>query len=117
MRLINLTPHPISVCGMTVEPSGVVARVTEQVTPVGTIVVEGVEIPLVARALGQVENLPEPQPDTLYIVSSMVASAAWQMGRIDVAAPGDFIRDEAGRIVGAASLIVSPDYRRKPGGA
>ena len=110
MRLINLTPHPITVCGITVEPSGVVARVAEDVARVGEIVVEGVAIPLVARALGQVENRPEPQPDTLYIVSSMVASASWQMGRTDVAAPGDFIRDEAGRIIGATSLIVAPEY-------
>jgi hypothetical protein len=110
VNLMNLTPHPITVCGITIPPSGIVARVTETVTPVGALEYEGVHIPLVTRTLGPVTDLPEPQPDTIYIVSSMVASAAWAMGRRDVAAPGDLVRDEAGRVIGAASLIVAPDY-------
>ena len=47
---------------------------------------------------GNVIDMPEPEWLTLYIVSRVVATQL--MDRTDVLVPGDFIRDEAGNIVG-----------------
>ena len=112
MNLVNLTPHAVTLITpegeITIPPSGTLARVAEVTTPRGTIAVDGVNIPVVAKRFGQIENLPEPQPDTLFIVSALVAQAAWAAGRTDVACPGDPVRNDAGQVVGARSLCVAP---------
>ncbi|MBA2682435.1 MAG: hypothetical protein H0U76_29085, partial [Ktedonobacteraceae bacterium] len=36
---------------------------------------------------GDIQNLPEPAPDTLYVVSMPVAQRAAQLGRADVVSP------------------------------
>ena len=36
---------------------------------------------------GEIENLPEPEEGTIYIVSAMVLAAAKEKGRTDVVAP------------------------------
>ena len=112
MNLVNLTPHVVTLVTpegeLTIPPSGTLARVAEVATPRGVITVDGVEIPIVAKRFGQIENLPEPQPDTIFIVSALVAQAAWSMGRTDVACPGDPVRNDAGQVIGARSLCVAP---------
>ena len=40
---------------------------------------------------GKIENLPEPEEGTIYIVSAMVLAAAKEKGRTDVVHPG-FVR-------------------------
>lgn len=55
-----------------------------------------------AARLGQVENLPAPQPWVAYIVSRVVAEAA--RGRDDLFIVDDAVRDGEGRIVGARAL-------------
>jgi len=107
-RLVNLTPHAVTIAGLVVPPSGTVARVAEEVTACGTITIEGVEIPLIAKRFGRIENLPEPQPGVILITSALVAQAAWAEGRNDVVCPGEPIRDDQGRVVGAAALCVAP---------
>ena len=107
MRLVNLTPHPVTIASLTIPPSGIVARVNEHVTPVGSLTVDGHEIPLVAKSFGEIVGLPEREDDVLYITSALVAQAAWAMGRTDVVHPGDLVRDAEGRVVGAASLCVA----------
>jgi len=109
MRIINLTPHAITVrleSGDRVfEPSGQVARVAVTATPVGEV--DG--IPVVAQAYGEIEDLPAPEPDTLYLVSAIVLAAAKEAGRRDVIAPDTSpqgaIRDEAGRIVAVRRFV------------
>ena len=108
MRLVNLTPHPVMICGFTIPPSGIVARVEESATPVGSITVDGHEIPLVAKRFGAIVGLPEREEGVLYIASALVAQAAWAVGRTDVVHPGDLVRDAEGRVIGAASLCVAP---------
>lgn len=78
MNYVNLTPHPIKLNdGRVFEPSGKVARVSNEFTEWDENCVCGV-------IYGDIENLPEPQPDTLYIVSQMV----WNVcDRDDVVAP------------------------------
>jgi len=104
MELINLTPHEIKIVGedgevkAVIPPSGKVARVKTKQTVVGFVD----DIPIVKTTFGDVEGLPEPQPNTVYIVSSLVAQAI--KGRDDIVAPdtspNGVVRDNEGRIVG-----------------
>lgn len=106
MDLVNLTPHEINIITpegeIKIQPSGVVARVSVTRETVGEITVDGKTIPIYKNKFGQVENLPDPAPETIYIVSSIVAQAV--PDRTDVMVPDDPVRDEAGRIIGAKGL-------------
>jgi hypothetical protein len=105
MNLVNLTPHEITIMGegwkLSIPASGTVARCAERKTPVGVIYCDGVEIPIIRISFGEVTNLPEPKEDTIYIVSSIVASAA---KRDDVLVVADLVRNDQGQIVGARKL-------------
>lgn len=110
-RLVNLTPHPIVVRaeGQTdiVFPSEGVARCkvsTEIAFALGVSEIEtGVAIPVARNVFGVVEGLPDPQPETFFIVSFPVLQA--MVGkRTDLIGPdtspnGGAIRDEKGQIV------------------
>ncbi|MFC0903824.1 hypothetical protein ACFHWD_03850 [Clostridium sp. MT-14] len=61
-----------------------------------------VQIPINRTVFGDIENLPEPQPDTIFVVSSIVAQAA--QNRDDLFIPDDTVRDENGRIIGCRAL-------------
>lgn len=107
MQLVNLTPHAVAfvseegVTTLTVQPSGTVARVSCTTERTGVFHVDGVDIPVTATVFGEVENLPAPAEDTVYIVSSLVAS---RVNRDDVLVPNESVRDAAGRIIGCKSL-------------
>ena len=102
VKIINLTPHPITFpeAGVTVAPSGTVARVKEEI--ISTSSLNNSSILVATVATGKVIDLPDPQPGVIYIVSRPVALAV--IGRPDVFVPDDFIRDENGRIIGARRL-------------
>ena len=112
MKIINLTPHAITFYMenpeehtmselLTVQPSGQVARVTAK-----TVVIHeglpGLPIPVTATEYGEVEGLPAPEEDTIYIVSSIVAQRC--RDRDDVFIPNESVRDADGRIIGCLSL-------------
>jgi hypothetical protein len=113
-KLVNLTPHPITLFlkdGRVIFlPSEGVARVREVREDAGELELEdGITVPLCRKFLsGEVEGLPEPQEGTVYIVSLLAAQRAWELGRTDVVAPGDYVRDGEGRIIGITSLQVKP---------
>lgn len=102
MKVVNLTPHTINVIteqGMISYPaSGTIARVLATTEVRDTVM----GIPVTAVEYGQVEFLPDPQLDTIYLVSAMVLDRA--SGRKDVYAPDtspySAVRDDDGRIVG-----------------
>ena len=102
MKLVNLTPHEINFVTskgtITVEPSGEVARVSCKTEQVGIID----RIPVTGNVYGKVEGLPEPEENTLYIVSSLVAGRVPE--RADVCIPNEPVRNEKGQIVGCKSL-------------
>lgn len=116
MRLVNLTPHPIVICDrdgapqVTLPACPTPARCSTERVLVGTAEMEGLTVPLTKVRYGAVENLPEPESGTLYIVSAIAAAAAKSMGRTDVAIVDDTVRDAAGRIIGAKALsLLSSD--------
>lgn len=102
MKIINLTPHPLNLlvgAEMVEIPSAGLARCATTVDDVA--ILGGVRI--VQTHFGEVTGLPEPQDGTIYVVSAMVL-AALGGSRDDVFGPADYIRDEAGRVVGARAL-------------
>lgn len=104
ITFVNLTPHVVTFFDtagnviLTVEPSGQVARCSVTREQVGDI--NG--IPINKTQFGKVENLPEPQEGTIYIVSSLTAQAVPE--REDVFITDDAVRDEQGRIIGCRAL-------------
>lgn len=106
MKIINLTPHELNFVTpegeIKVPPSGVVARVSVTREKIGEIVLEGKTLPVYKSTFGNVEGLPDPEPDTIFVVSSIVAQAVPE--RSDIFIPDDSVRDENGRIIGARAL-------------
>lgn len=114
MNFINLTPHVLNVVDadgnqlFSVAPSGKSARVTTDQTVVGSVV--GVDI--VRTVFGDVDGLPDPQPDTVYIVSTLVLQAlkANDIQRDDVVAPdtspASVVRNADGQIIGVKRFQV-----------
>lgn len=104
MNIINLTPHDIVITnGPTFPPSGTVARVTVQQADAGNF--NG--IPVKTQIYGDIVGLPEPQKDTIFIVSAMVLNAAKAAGRDDVVAPdtANAVRNDDGHIVSVPGFI------------
>ena len=108
MKLVNLTPHALNLMPEGPdEPDGLIrrpgrlpgARLTGQVD---TVAVDGISVPVNQTQFGAVTGLPDPQPDTIYIVSSLVAQAV--PDRPDVLIVDDAVRDDQGRIIGARAL-------------
>ena len=108
MKIINATPHAINIIGddnqilLTIEPSNILVRVSQQITDVGCITVDGVSISVTSNTFGEVVGLPDQQDDTIIIVSAMVANACHN--RTDLALVNQTVRDDKGRIIGCRSL-------------
>lgn len=104
MNLINLTPHKINIITETseieIQPSGKIARCSEKIEQAGML--DG--IALIKKSLGDVQDLPDPAPDTYYIVSLPVFMA--KQDRQDILTIGESIRDNNGNIIGCKSLSI-----------
>jgi hypothetical protein len=106
--LKNLTPHALNIFDaegknlvVTIPPSGQVARCSVKSEKVGEA--EGVD--LFAASFGLVEDLPNPEEGTIFVVSMLVRSAL--PAREDLASPGDLIRDDKGQPVGCKGLNIN----------
>lgn len=106
MNFVNLTPHDINIVGdavvqvpvRTIEPSGTIARLSQETVQID--IWDG--IPITKTVYGEVEDLPDPKEDTIYIVSFPVANhCKW---RHDLFVPSQGVRNAAGQIVGCLSL-------------
>lgn len=116
VNLVNLTPHEITLQAHDgqrhiIPPSGTVARVAS--VPGELREIPGVPVPVAdPTTFGKVENLPDPQSGTFFIVSAMVASALDGSRSDDVLVPGTGPRDGAirgpdGRIEAVTRLVRS----------
>lgn len=103
MKVINLTPHDVTICDKygniikTYEASGIVARVRCIWSEVDYID----DVPVVIRENGGIEDLPEPQEDTFYIVSNIVLDYCYD--RLDLLAPVKQFKIN-GRVVGCTAF-------------
>ena len=109
MNIVNLTPHALVMMPggpdgptVTIPPSGQVARCAVDREQVDTVTVDGITVPVYQTRFGEVSGLPAPRPDTIYVVSTLVAQAV--PGRRDVYIVDDAVRDDQGRIIGARAL-------------
>lgn len=111
MKLVNLTPHVINVFGENFPAEGIafpsagIARVSTHEEKIGEV--SG--IPIVKTRYAEVEGLPSPQKDTMYIVSYVVLNALGG-SRPDCVAPNTSskgaIRNKEGRIIGTVGFQV-----------
>jgi len=109
LNIVNLTPHALNLMPagptgpvVTIPPSGQVARCATSRVQVDTVTVDGITVPVNRTEFGAVTGLPDPQPDTIFIVSAVVAQAV--PNRPDVFIVDDAVRDDQGRIIGARAL-------------
>lgn len=102
MKLINLTPHEINLCGTKIAASGTLARVSMTRKQVGQIDLDGTIVPIYSTIRGVVTGLPDAAEGVSYFVSGQVRSEVPE--RHDVYSPADLMRDAAGIVVGCNSL-------------
>lgn len=106
VKVVNLTPHTLNLFTedgeqIVVPTSGTVARVS-----VKQVIADRINgLPVYEEKIGEVENLPDPEEGTIYVVSRVVA-AALNGVRPDVFVPGALRRDPTnpGTIIGATGL-------------
>ena len=105
LKLVNCTPHELRIyvdesrgAYRLLAPGKRVPRVEVQEKEVATI--QGV--PVFAGRYGAVRDLPEPEPRTVFIVSTPVRLAL--PDRTDLLSPGELVRDSQGRPVGCLGL-------------
>lgn len=112
--IVNLNQHPLHFFDAegkevikTIEPFGIVARLDETRTPSDPIVgIDGTTFPTMIIVMGAIQNLPPPEPDTIYVVSLLVRLAANQQGRFDdIASPANEVRNEKGTVIGMRGLV------------
>ena len=103
-EIVNLTPHPLNIVD---EEGNVILsrdgcqnppRLQEERTHTGYLV----GVPTFKVRLGKIENLPEPNGDTIFVVSRPVAEAS--RDRDDLFIPDQLVRDEKGSVIGAKGL-------------
>ena len=109
MNIVNLTPHALNLMPegpdgptVTIPPSGQVARCAVDRVQVNTVAVDGIAVPVNQTRFGEVSDLPDPQPDTIFVVSALVAQVVpeWQ----DLFIVDDAVRDNQGRLIAARAL-------------
>ena len=99
---VNCTPHALNTNdGRTFPTSGNVARVSASFTDFDS---NGV----CRQVFGDVSGLPDPQPNTMYVVSAMVLGAL-AGSRSDVVAPAtghpDCVRNDKGHVVSVPCFV------------
>ena len=102
IKIVNLTPHEINIVGHEPIPSSGSVRVAETSHVIDEI--NGIDI--IVKKFGKVEGMPEPQPDTVFVVSLMVAQQLTH--RDDILTVGETVRNEAGQVVGAKNFSRLP---------
>lgn len=109
MNLLNLTPHAISIIAngetVTIQPSGIVARVAVEAVQVGEVA----GVPVMANKYGKVEGLPEDKTQPI-LVSSMVLGLLGADYHNIAFAPDTgktAVRNEQGHIVAVTQLVTT----------
>lgn len=115
IKIVNLTPHTINLYRgdlvIEIPPSGTVARVSEKQilrhSDVGEIAgtageITKTRVDFYLRVFGDVEGIPDPADNVMYVVSSIVAARASH--RYDLIIPNDLVRDDRGRVIGCRSF-------------
>lgn len=102
MKYVNLTPHAIVLNdGTRFEPSGTIARVSASFSEFDS---DGI----CEQVFGEVQDLPQPEKGTAFIVSGLVLSAL-KGARPDVVAPATghpaVVRNDKGQIASVPGFV------------
>lgn len=107
MRVVNLTPHEVTVFDdddtvIKTYPSEGLARARQTNVIVGCL--DGT--PVVRTEFGEVDGLPEPAEDTVYIVSIITVNAAKAHGRStdDLLVTSGPVRNDRGQTIGCRAF-------------
>lgn len=107
--LINLTPHALNIMDaqgnsfeIPVNSDLPPVRVEQQNTIAQEIDYMGKKVLIYQTMYGEIQNLPRPHADVVYIVSRLVKDRCPE--RLDVLTPGVGVRDPEGRIIGCRGL-------------
>jgi hypothetical protein len=105
-RLVNCTPHEVTVGNIRIPASGEVARL--DAVEIVAQETEFAGVPVTAVEFGQLRGVPDPAPGVRYIVSLPCVFAKsrwmWNPPRKDLLVPYLEVRDDSGFIVGARML-------------
>ncbi|MGL6098695.1 MAG: hypothetical protein ACRCZ9_08845 [Fusobacteriaceae bacterium] len=110
MKIVNATPHPISIMKgeelISFPKSEFIARVSSEETTIES----ELDFIVVEQTFGDVTGLPKEEAGTVYIVSAMVLSAnkVASIRRSDLIAPNTgatAIRNDLGHIVAVRSFV------------
>jgi hypothetical protein len=104
-NVVNCTPHDINVIledGNTIvlPKSNTPARCSEIVQSVDT---ETLDVPIVKKQFGNIENLPDSKDGIFYVVSAIIKAAS---SRNDLLLVNDTVRNKNGVIVGCKSFAI-----------
>jgi len=101
INYINLTKHDITEVstGITIPKSGIVVRCTTNRKRVS----KQSNLPIYKTISGDIDYLPEPKPNTIYIISALALNCK-DKDRTDVVAPGQVQKDEHGKILGCTGF-------------
>lgn len=108
MKIVNLLGYPVSYNNysgdVTEFPAGkgLPQKLTGTLTVVDTA--EGINVIKFVYPQAEAIGIPKPAKDTFYIVSQTIAQAYPE--RRDLIYPSNFVKDEAGKIVGCKMLVV-----------
>jgi hypothetical protein len=97
MKIKNLTPHALKI--QRIDGSFLELPKPEAGTLIPRRIAASVQCDPIE---GVVENLPEIEEGTIYVVSRMVIDGV--SDRTDLFAPGELLRDGNGNIIGAKGL-------------
>lgn len=106
-KLVNLTSHDITICDQFGQPIKTITPLDPDnparafLRTVDTCIIDGAEI--VEQECTGVTQIPDPQYNTYYIVSSMYAMYA-PADRTDLLTVFSQVRDENGRVIGCRRL-------------
>lgn len=110
MKLVNLTPHTISLPnGTTIEPTGYVARANLHYNQI----MEWEGVTFFSTEMKAISNVPAPEKDTYFIVPVIVRVN--MPDRTDLLSPTRLIRNNKGEIVGCAAFEVNKGFGQKGG--
>jgi len=118
LRTINATPHELTIDGVTVPPSGILARARQENKVSGYRLItinenEAVHVPVITATYGEVifdgdeEFLSHLDDNNTTIIVSLIAYNAMKKQGINtnnVFIPIGQIRDEQGKIVGCRGI-------------
>lgn len=98
-KIINATPHDVTVNGVVFPKSGLEIRCSQE--SIFDREIQG--IPVMVTKFGAVENLPPKIEGVFWIVSRIVLTAL-NGSRPDFLGVGEAIRDDSGRVIGAKNF-------------